>query len=188
MSFEKKILPLSAKWTFYAIIRLISVMTELDLERVFKKYFKPLYVYAMQILQDEEKSKDMVADTFEYVCLHAMSIDESTVHSLLYATLRSRCLDLLRHDKVRQRYADYYRIVTSHETDNHYEDHEERCRRINEGLQALQPRTRAILEACYVEKKKYKEAAQEFGITEHGIRKQIYKALHQLKQHIKKNE
>lgn len=161
-------------------------MTELDLERVFKQYFKPLYVYAMQILQDEETSKDMVADTFEYVCSHCIDIDDKTIQGLLYSTLRSRCLDILRHDRVHERYADYYRTVTSRDADSHYEEYEERCRCVSEALETLPPRTRAILDACYVKKKKYKEAAEEFGITEHGIRKQVYKALYLLKQHIKK--
>ena len=65
----------------------------IDIEQLFKRYYRQLYVYAFQILQDEEKSKDMIADTFEYLCNHREQTDEQTINSLLYLTLRSRCLD-----------------------------------------------------------------------------------------------
>lgn len=163
-------------------------MTELEIERVFKRYYQSLYVYAMQILQDEEKSKDMVADTFEYVCKNAVHIEGNTIQSLLYTSLRSRCLDSLRHDKVHLQYAEYYRMVTRLDADTYYHEYEERTQMVEKALSFLPDRTRQILEACYVKKKKYKEAAMEFGITEHGIRKQVYKALSQLRQCIKKFE
>lgn len=163
-------------------------MKVLELERVFKKYYTSLYVYAMQILRDEELSKDMVADTFEYVCKKVVSIDETNIQSLLYATLRSRCIDHLRHEKVHERYADYCRAVTSLDANSNYEEYENRYNRLKEAMGQLNERTRKILEACYFEKKKYKEAAEEFGISEHGIRKQVYRAIDQLRKYIKNVE
>lgn len=163
-----------------------DIQGNIKIEQLFKQFYKPLYVYAYQILRDEEKSKDMVADTFEYVCNHVADIQEKTINSLLYLTLRSRCLDQLRHDKVHQSYVDYYTKVTSLDADNHYEEYEERNVLVGQALDKLPERSREMVNAFFVEKKKYQEIGEHYGITKHGVRKNIYKALDFIKKEISK--
>lgn len=158
----------------------------MNIEQLFKRYYKQLYVYAFQILQDEEKSKDMVADTFEYICNHCEQVEEQTAGSLLYLTLRSRCLDQLRQDKVHHNYAEYYKKVTSLDAESHYEEYEERHRLVGEALEKLPERSREMVNAFFVEKKKYQEIGEHYGITKHGVRKNIYKALDFIKKEISK--
>lgn len=158
----------------------------IDIEQLFKRYYRQLYVYAFQILQDEEKSKDMIADTFEYLCNHREQTDEQTINSLLYLTLRSRCLDQLRHDKVHQGYAEYYKKVTSLDAESHYEEYEERHRLVNDALGKLPERTRGMVEAFFVQRKKYKEIGEQFDITDQGVRKHIRKAVQMVRAEISK--
>lgn len=158
----------------------------MDIEQLFKQYYRQLYVYAFQILQDEEKCKDMIADTFEYICSHHERVQEKTVSSLLYLTLRSRCLDELRHDKVKQDYAEYYKQVTRTDADADYDEYSERMQLVKGALQKLPERTRGMLEAFFIHKKKYKEVGEMYNLTDQGVRKHIHKAMEMVRKEISK--
>lgn len=151
-------------------------------EQLYKENYARLYYYAFRFITDEEVCKDIVNDVFEKAWLHFEDLKPDTATAYLYVQTRNRCLDHLRHRQVEEQYADFYRIVTEEDADIAPDEMEERVQRIEKCIEQLKDPTKTILKECYFDNKKYQEVAEEFGITIHGIKKHIMKALRLLRE------
>lgn len=151
-------------------------------EQLYKENYARLYYYAFRFITDEEVCKDIVNDVFEKAWLHFEDLKPDTATSYLYVRTRNRCIDHLRRRQVEEQYADFYRIVTEEDADIAPDEMEERVQRIEKCIEQLKDPTKTILKECYFDNKKYQEVAEEFGITIHGIKKHIMKALRLLRE------
>ena len=66
------------------------------------------------------------------------------------------------------------------------DDTEERLSAIRSALDDLSPRTRLVLQECYMQKKKYKEVAEELDISINAVKQHIVKALQSIRKKVKK--
>lgn len=78
-------------------------------EQLYKENYARLYYYAFRFITDEEVCKDMVNDVFEKAWQNFGNLKSETASAYLYAQLRNRCIDYLRHQQVKEQYADFYR-------------------------------------------------------------------------------
>lgn len=151
-------------------------------KQLYKENYARLYYYAFRFITDEEVCKDIVNDVFEKAWLHFEDLKPDTATAYLYVQTRNRCIDHLRHRQVEEQYADFYRIATEEDADIAPDEMEERVQRIEKCIEQLKDPTKTILKECYFDNKKYQEVAEEFGITIHGIKKHIMKALRLLRE------
>ena len=160
----------------------LNIMTEFTnykdgFEQLYKANYARLYYYAFQFISDAETCKDIVNDVFEKTWNLYESLQQETITAYLYANVRNKCIDHLRHSLVKEQYADFYKAVTQEEADNDFSEREERIARIEKVIEELTDPTKTILKECYYENKKYQEVADEFGISTNGVKKHIMKAL-----------
>lgn len=151
-------------------------------EQLYKENYARLYYYAFRFITDEEVCKDMVNDVFEKAWQNFESLRPETAAAYLYAQTRNRCIDYWRHRQVEEQYSDFYRIVTEEDTDIAPDEMEERMQRIEAIIEQLTDPTKTILKECYFNNKKYQEVAEKFGISIHGVKKHIMKALRLLRE------
>lgn len=156
----------------------LNIMTEFTnykygFEQLYKANYARLYYYAFQFISDAETCKDIVNDVFEKTWNLYESLQQETITAYLYANVRNKCIDHLRHSLVKEQYADFYKAVTQEEADNDFK----RIARIEKVIEELTDPTKTILKECYYENKKYQEVADEFGISTNGVKKHIMKAL-----------
>lgn len=151
-------------------------------EQLYRENYVRLYYYAFRFITDEEVCKDIVSDVFEKAWWHFEDLKPETATSYLYVQTRNRCIDYLRHRQVEEQYADFYRIVTEEDAGIAPGEMEERVRHIEKFIEQLKDPTKTILKECYFDNKKYQEVAEEFGISIHGIKKHIMKALRLLRE------
>ena len=59
---------------------------------------------------------------------------------------------------------------------------------IMEAVNLLTPRTQQVLKACYVERKKYKEVAEELNISKSAVKKHIMNALKTLREKFRNDD
>lgn len=155
--------------------------------QIFKSQYPRLYYYALQLIKDPEASRDIVSDVFTMVWGDFASYDLHTLPAFLSKTVRNRCLDHLRHETVRTQYADYY----LHAVDlccQDTPDSEERARRVDKMLALLPETTRHVLEECYLNRKKYREVAEEMNVCQETVKRHIMRALKLLREHCGKNK
>ena len=149
-----------------------------EFDQIFRQYYQELYFFAMQLLHDQEDSKDVVSDAFEEVWSHFSSVKKETVRYFLYRIIRNRCIDTLRHKKIQMQHAELMLQVTKpYDESMDTLEWQEREARIKEILDAMKPPTRDIFIACYVDHKKYAEVATLMAISIDTVKKHIKKAL-----------
>ena len=151
--------------------------SHLDFEQFFKENYSRFYYFALHLINDEETSKDIVSDCFEYAYNIYENSDIKDLKVYLYSYIKNKCVDYIRHQDVRRRYADYYIKSTPEFEDTGYDDYEERIKIVSSIRESLTPQTRLILKECYINNKKYKEVAEELNISVSAVRKHMVKAL-----------
>lgn len=148
-----------------------------DYEAFFKKNYSSAYYLALSIVRDEEVSRDIVADSFEYLYSHNREFTEGERRNYLYMVIRNKCADHYRKQTVKDKYSEY--VIHSAETkeDNNWEEHERLVEQVMEAVKDLTPRTQEIVTAHYIKHKKYQEVADDLGISESAVKKHIMQAL-----------
>ena len=145
-------------------------------EQFYKESYMTFYYLAYNMLEDEEASKDIVVDCFEYVWHNHREENVRNWKAYMYSAVRNKCIDSLRKQEVKKKYVDFYTSMFAEEWDE-YSDEEDTMSEVYKILDKLPPLTRQVLEGCFLEKKKYKEVAEEKSISTSTVKKHIIKAL-----------
>lgn len=166
------------------------------MERFFKDNYTRTYRYALSLVGDDEAARDIVADSFEYLIRHFSeqhseqpSIPtDSDLRNQLYTIVRNKSADHFRRLNVRDRYAQYVIASADGSEPVDADVHEAQVEEIYQAMNLLTPRTRAIVEAHYLQRKKYGEVASEMGISESAVKKHVMQALSVFRERIKRKD
>ena len=162
--------------------------TDKDFENFFKENYSRFYYFALQMVDDEEVCRDIVGDAFEQAWLASLQSRKTSLHGYMFSIVRNKCVDYVRYQSAKTRYADFYLAMYSESTDDEeeYLETERRITLIQEKMTELTPKTRQILEMCYFLKKTYQQTADELGISVSAVRKHIVNALKAFREDIPK--
>ena len=156
-------------------------MTVLEYEQLFKQNFERLYYHSLDIVHDEDVARDVVSDVFVNVWKLRETIAMDTVLSYLYASVRNRSLDQLRH---RSRYVPLLDEVI-HELENYsdtdWEKYEARIEALKAELNRQPERVRRVLYLRFYEQKSNQEVADLLGITVDGVKKTVQRSFAQMR-------
>ena len=156
-------------------------------ESFFKENYSFFYFTAYHLLSDEELSRDMVSECTQLVWerYRQGSVDEWKAY--MYHSIRNKCLDYLRRESVKKKYIDFYKAVTP-ESFEVYSEEDDRVNAIMRSIETLPPLPRKVLDLCYFHKKKYKEVAEELGISTSYVKKLIMTALAHIRNNVQQNK
>lgn len=162
-------------------------MDKVSFEQLFRDNYGKAYYLALRILHDDEASKDVVADAFELVWRRLQDSDVDKLSSYLLTAVKNVCLDYIRKQNIRNRYvqASVQAVGKLSFNPEEVDLHEEKIHTIMRSLDELTPRTQQIVTMCYVQRKKYREVAEELGISESAVKKHIMQALSYMRQKFK---
>ncbi|MGM9733609.1 MAG: sigma-70 family RNA polymerase sigma factor [Prevotella sp.] len=155
-------------------------------EQFFRGNFEKLHLYALHLVNDEEVSRDIVSDAMEYVWNHFSDRDSDQWLKYSVSFVRNRCLDHIRRKAVHKKYADFFQHVVEHKENIGLNEDDERMKDINAAMDTLRPKTRLVLQECYLNRKSYKEVAEELEISTSGVKKHIVIALKTIREEIAK--
>ena len=152
-------------------------------EAFFKESYSTLYYYALHLIPEEETCKDIVGESFFYLWQHIREFRPESALTYMYTHVHHLCIDHIRNTKRRAAHTvSYLRMLQEWNTDERRES-ERRIATIMELIAHMPPLTRTVMEKCYIEKKMYREVAQEVNLTESGVRKHVMKGLDIIRQH-----
>ena len=70
-----------------------------DADEIFRRYYRPLCLYALHYLRSTEDAEDVVQDCLtDFLERSLLAERPENVKSYLYIMVRNRCLDTLRRD------------------------------------------------------------------------------------------
>lgn len=151
---------------------------ETEFELFFKGNYSRFYYFAFQMIGEKEVCRDIVGDAFEQAWAFSHQKEQFNLTSYMYSLVRNKCVDYLRHEAAKARYADFYMYMYNESgEDDTYEEMEQQISEMYCMLDKFTPKTRTILEMCYFQKKTYSETADELGISVSAVRKHIVNAL-----------
>lgn len=146
----------------------------------FNTYFEVLHYYAYTILKNNDDAKDAVQTVFLKLWEKRAELDEEqSVKSYLYTAVYHQCLNKMRHEKIKQKYATQSDTAMHAPADDLIS--KERSNQIWREIDNLPPQCRLIFSKSRFEGKKYTEIAAEMGLSVKTIEVQIGKALKTLR-------
>lgn len=158
-----------------------------EFELFFKQNYSRFYYFAFQMIGDKEVCRDIIAEGFEQTWLLLKNSENVNCISYMYSLIKNKCVDYLRHESAKARYAELYMAMYEEsDEDDNYEEQEEQISLMYKMISEFSPKTRLILEECYFHKKKYSEVAEELGISVSAVRKHIVTALKEFRKEIAK--
>lgn len=159
-----------------------------EFEHFFKENYSRFYYFALHLVDNEEVSRDIVNDAFEFAWKNYKKTEIQNLKTYIYSFIRNKCVDYIRHEIVKNKYADIYLQITQEAEDQDYEEYDERIEIIRQILATLSPQTRLVLQECYINRKKYKEVADDLEISPNTVKKHIVKALKKIREEISKKK
>lgn len=152
-----------------------------DLKRIFDAYYEALVQYANRFLHPKDECEDLVQDVFVGLWEKENTFpDEISLKVYLYKTVRNKCYNIIKHNKVKNKYAE--NIVQSLEDDNLFLKQileEEIVRQLHHAIEVLPPRKKEIIKLS-LKGLKNTEIAEELQIklqTVKTLKSQSYKIL-----------
>ena len=158
---------------------LTRVMTVADYNRSVDQFADPVFRFVLKNIQDEEKSRDVVQDTFEKLWINYERVDGKKVKSYIFTTAYHTMIDQIRKDK---RQGDFEKVDQGkHAHENQYSDLKEI---LNEAITRLPADQKSVLLLRDYEGYSYKEIAEMTSLSEPQVKVYIYRARVFLKSYI----
>lgn len=155
---------------------------------VFESFFKENYsrfcYFALRYIDDEDTCRDIVSNGFEYIWSNNIMDNVDDWRNYMLSYIRNKCVDHLRHEAVHKKYAEFY-LAAMKEESAKTEEADERIALMKRHIDTLTAKTRLVLQECFVNRKSYKEVADELEISVNAVHKHISKALKTLREGVK---
>ncbi|WP_044627640.1 RNA polymerase sigma-70 factor [Neotamlana nanhaiensis] len=158
-----------------------NIIGKSDLRQIFDTYYEALVQYASRFLFPLSECEDLVQDVFVGLLEKENTFsDEVSLKVYLYKTVRNKCYNLIKHNKVKNKYAE--NAVQSLEDDNLFLRQileEEIVRQLYQAIECLPDRKKQII-ALSLKGLKNAEIAERLEIklqTVKTLKSQSYKIL-----------
>lgn len=144
-----------------------------DLDITFKLYYRPLCLYALHYVHDIDNAEDIVQDCFVAMIEKSREEAISNARSYLYMAVRNRCLNMLR---------DAREDLSATDVEGNISDEEAVEASLHEAelwtaIDSLPAKCREVFLMSKQRGLKYREIADELGISEKTVEHQVSKAL-----------
>jgi RNA polymerase sigma-70 factor, ECF subfamily len=156
-------------------------------ERLFRQYYAPLCLFARRFVSDRDDCEEIVQGFFTSLWEKREAISITTsVKSYLFGSVRNRCLNHIKHQKIKQEYANERLSHPDEELDySKYYLEIDLQQKIEKSIEALPPRRREIFILNREQGLKYREIADQLGISVKTVETQMGQALKELREQLK---
>jgi RNA polymerase sigma-70 factor (ECF subfamily) len=149
-------------------------------EHLFKTHFKALHAYAIAILRDDDAAEEVVQNMFlKFWEKRELLNIQTSVKAYLYKCVYHDSLNLLKHEKIKTKYQDFasYTMNSLNEPASSKVETTELEHQISLALNELPEQCRTIFQMSRFEELKYREIADQLGLSVKTIENQMGKAL-----------
>ena len=147
------------------ILDLVHRDKSAGIRQLFGRYYRPLVLYADEYLKDQAAAEDIVQELFVKLWEedYLLKIANTSLGAYLYSAVRNRCYSYIRQKDVlrRTKELDHVDIPVEWVADVD----KERIDRVMKEMEELPGRTRQVVECVMLRNLKYREVAEELGIS-----------------------
>lgn len=149
-------------------------------EMLFRTFYQPLCNYAYTFVQDRDEAEEIVQNTFLNVWEKRDNLSIHTgVKPYLYAMVRNACLNVIKHEKVKQQHIAIELVAGEKSADSVTRTvvAAELETRISQAMNKLPEQCRLVFKLSRFEELKYAEIAEQLNISVKTVENQMGKAL-----------
>ena len=155
-----------------------TMSKESDFDKLFRDNYEMLYRFVHQFIQGQDDCHDIVTAAFEDAWRNADSLQAATARAYLFRIARNRTIDFLRNQRKHNNYIAYVTMMSRGcDTDEQMAERQHNEALMAKVLSGIGSPTSDVLKACYIDGKKYKEVAEEMGMSVASVKKHMVKAL-----------
>ena len=156
----------------------------------YEKYFSRITSFSVQFIYDKDEAENLAQEAFLHLWQNRETVESiNGIQSFLYTYAKSRCLNMIRHNKVKDKFKSDILNQKERELDieilNSVQfdtlELTELERLIQECISELPPKTREVFIKKRFEDKKNAEIAEEMQVTLKAVEAHMTKALKILK-------
>ncbi len=146
-------------------------------EVLFKAHYESLCRFALRFLDDKDEAEEVVQEVFCKIWDKRKSLSfTSSFKAYVFTSVRNKCFNHHEHMKVRHQHQDHVKHTTS-EADTGILEEVDLERKIEEAVASLPEQCRKVFKMNRFEGLKYKEIAEQLGISPKTVENQMGKAL-----------
>ena len=170
------------------IIQGLKTKNKIVFDFVVHYYYSGLCAFAEKYVGHVKVVEDIVQDLFVALWIKSEQINiTSSVRSYLFSSVKNRCFDYLKHQKVKSQ--SIIKLKSSgninHDTPENWLAESELQKILDSSLEKLPPRCREIFRLSRFEGLKNQEIADQLGLSKRTIELQISNALKALRKDLK---
>lgn len=157
-------------------------------EMIFRTYYQSLCNYAYSFLSDKDEAEEVVQATFITIWEKRASVSiDTSFKSYLYRAVRNSCLNVIKHEKVKQQHASYQVAYSesSVESVSQTVQASELENKIQEAMKVLPEQCRLVFQLSRFEELKYAEIAEQLQISVKTVENHMGKALKIMREQLK---
>ncbi|BAV09806.1 RNA polymerase sigma-70 factor, ECF subfamily [Filimonas lacunae] len=167
--------------SYSGLMRLLLAGDEQVFEQVFKTHFKSLHAYAFTILNSEAVAEEMVQQVFYKLWERKETVEVHTsLKAYLYRAVHNESINYLKHHTIKIKHQTYAMQQQQHQQEQSAGEKlagKELEQQIRQALNELPEQCRTIFQLSRYEELKYKEIADQLGLSIKTIESQMGKAL-----------
>ena len=159
-------------------------------EKVFKSDYNRIVGFCQQFISDKDVAKSLAQDAFVKLWLNREKIESiNGIHSFLYTSAKTDCLNSIRHQKVISKYRDQQLQIKEGELNREILESfdfdqlelNELEKMINQSISELPEKCRLVFMLSRFEGKKNSEIAEELDISIKSVEANMTRALKSLR-------
>lgn len=154
-------------------------------EGIFRQYYQMLCAFAISKLKDGELAEEIVQEVFVKLWEKREQLEVSNFKSYLFSSVNNTVLNHFKHQKVRREHAAEMKVVQEEAVEDSEVEYNELQLKINALIADMPEARQKVFKLVKIEGKKYKEVAEELGISVKTVENQMGSALKFLRAHLK---
>lgn len=163
-----------------------SKIKQSEFKKLFNRYYPKLFLFAKKFLNNHHDAEDCVLESFNSLWRDKRKLEnQEHAKSYLYTTVRNKCLNKSRSNKVRQAIdIDAIPDITDHKTVELAVIDSELHAMLLAAINKLPKDTRRVLELNVFEKLKMHEIAEDLNLSLNQVKALKTKAMKELKNNL----
>jgi RNA polymerase sigma-70 factor (ECF subfamily) len=151
-------------------------------EILFEKYYKLLCLQAAILLADEAEAEDLVQELFIEIWDKKIYRQvEQSLKAYLYRAVRNKCINEIRRNKLSRQKLEEYHEYRLKKKEPVLLEQKELAANIQSALQEFPSQRLKAFTLVYMENKRYREAADEMGVSINSVKTHLKLALQVLR-------
>lgn len=148
-----------------------------NFENIYKTYAKDIRQFLFFKTQNIERAEDLMQDVFIKLWDNCNKVDYDKVKSYMFTTANNMFLNEVKHEKIVRKYNKLYKEEKTNESPEFIMLEKEFMDKLETTISKLSEKQREVFLLNRIEKKKYKEIANQLGISLKAVEKRMHQAL-----------